>query len=110
MSFLVQPPNGAPTSEDEAWTLSIGAAISNAADGIVLGAGVFYIGTTAVALTRGGGKFVVEREYRNINADGDRGPVKDRIVMEGSVAKLTLNTLEILTNITSLYPALTTTT
>lgn len=73
---------------------------------ILLGTGAFYIGNTAVALCRGGGKFTVEREYREINADGDRGPVKDRIVLEGERVTLTMNVLSMLTNIESLYPAM----
>lgn len=76
----------------------------------MLGAGVFYIGSTAVALTRGGGQFSVEREFRNINADGDRGPVEGRISMEGSVATLTMNVLTILTKVTDLYSAMKTVT
>ncbi len=75
---------------------------------IVLGYGVFSIGGVDIGLARGGGKFVVEREYRNIAADGDRGPVKGRIVKEGSVAKLTVNALELLpANLPKMYPATT---
>ena len=81
-------------------------ATSSGAGEIVLGAGVFYIGSTAVALTRGGGSFVVEREYREINADGDRGAVKDRVVIESSRAKLTMNILTMLTRLTDIYPAI----
>lgn len=73
---------------------------------IILGEGVFTIGTTDIALTRGGGKFVVEREYRVIPADGDMGPVEGRIRKTRSVAKLTLNALEILpANLPLMYPA-----
>lgn len=76
-------------------------------DNIILGDGVFKIGTTAIALTRGGGSFSIEREYREIEADGDFGPVKGRIRKTKSVAKLTMNTLEILpANITKFYPSL----
>jgi hypothetical protein len=78
---------------------------------IILGDGVFKIGTTAIALTRGGGSFTIEREYREIEADGDFGPIKGRIRKTRSVAKLTLNALEILpANINKFYPALTATT
>lgn len=78
---------------------------------IVLGYGVFTVGTTDIALNRGGGKFVVEREYRQIEADGDYGPVKGRIRKVKSVAKLTMNSLELLpANIAKLYPATTMTT
>ena len=50
-----------------------------------------------VGLTRGGGNFVVEREYREINADDDPGPVK------GGRPKLKLKTLQWLTKISTLY-------
>ena len=93
-------------STEEPWTVQIGDTISKASEAIMLGAGIFYIGATPIALTRGGGKFSVEREYREINADGDRGPVKDRITMEKSVATLTMNTLQIINRLTDLYPAL----
>lgn len=76
------------------------------ANEIILGDGVFYIGTTAIALTRGGGAFSVEREYRPIEADGDYGPVKGRIRKIKSVATLKLNALTLLEdNLPSLYPA-----
>jgi len=69
-----------------------------AASDIILGDGVFTIGATttatAIALTRGGGTFTVEREYRQIEADGDYGPVKDRIRLVRSVAKLNIKSLE----------------
>ena len=80
-----------------------------AADEILLGAGVFAIDGTNVALTRGGGSFNVEREFRQINADGDRGPVKDRVVIDASTAKLTLNALTFLTSMKSVYAAIATT-
>lgn len=63
---------------------------------IVLGNGVFSIGSKDIALTRGGGQFVVEREFRDIEADGDRGPVKGRTVIDRSVPKLTMNALSII--------------
>lgn len=73
---------------------------------IILGDGVFSIGVTDVGLTRGGGVFNVEREYKNIEADGDYGPVKGRIRKIKSIAKLSMNALEILTtNIPKMYPA-----
>ena len=65
-----------------------------------------YINNTLVALSRGGGKFTVEREYREINADGDRGAVKGRVVMESSRPKMQLNALTMLSNLTSLYSSL----
>ena len=94
------------TSTDEPFTIEIEDTPAAGAGEIMVGVGLFYIGSTAVALTRGGGKFTVEREFREINADGDRGPVKDRIELVGSRATLTMNTLQILTRITDLYPAI----
>ena len=76
--------DNASTSTMEPWTIEIDGTVTAGASEIVLGAGVFYIGQTAVALTRGGGSFNVEREFREINADGDRGAVKNRVVMESS--------------------------
>ena len=76
------------------------------ANDIILGDGAFYINNTLIGLNRGGGQFVVEREYRIIDADGDRGPVKGRIRKINSVPKLTLNALELtLTRLNKLYPA-----
>ena len=98
--------DSASNSNDEPWSITIDSSTSSGAGEIVLGAGVFYIGSTAVALTRGGGSFVVEREYREINADGDRGAVKDRVVIESSRAKLTMNILTMLTRLTDIYPAI----
>lgn len=74
----------------------------------VLGEGVFAIDGTDIAITRGGGQFVVEREYKRIQADGDYGNVKGRIRKDMSNAKLTINALEILEdNLTKYYPATT---
>lgn len=74
---------------------------------ILLGSGVFALNGTDIALTRGGGKFAVEREYRQIEADGDFGPIKGRIVCTKSVAKLTLNLLELIpTDMDDYYPAM----
>jgi len=76
-------------------------------DNIILGDGVFYINETPIALTRGGGSFSIEREYRQIDADGDFGPVKGRIRKIKSTAKLVLNALELLpAQIVQMYPAL----
>jgi len=73
---------------------------------IILGDGVFAIGAVDVGLTRGGGTLTIEREYRKIAADGDYGPVEGRIKKIKSVAKLSMNALEILaTNIPKMYPA-----
>ncbi|MGU8816439.1 hypothetical protein ACV3SO_01350 [Clostridium perfringens] len=71
---------------------------------ILLGYGVFFIGSTPIGLTRGGGQFTIEKEIRNIEADGDRGPVKGRIVQDKATPKLTINTLEVISeNISKLY-------
>ena len=52
------------------------------------------------------GTLTIEREYRTIAADGDYGPVEGRIKKIKSVAKLSMNALEILaTNIPKMYPA-----
>lgn len=92
---------------EEPWTISYsGAAADAASDTILLGAGVVAIGGTDVALTRGGSQFTVEREFREINADGDRGPVKNRVVMDGSRATLTVNALTFLTHMADAFPAI----
>jgi hypothetical protein len=77
---------------------------------IVLGYGVFSIGAVDIGLTRGGGAFNVEREMREIPADGDYGPVKGRISLDREVATLTVNALQLLpANLPKLYPATTNT-
>ena len=74
---------------------------------IILGHGVFSIGEKDIAVTRGGGQFVVEREYRDIEADGDRGTVKGRTLIDKSVPKLTINALSMLPeDFTSYYPGM----
>lgn len=100
--------DSASDSTVEPWSITTDDSIIAGAAEIVLGAGVFYIGQTAVGLTRGGGSFNVEREVREINADGDRGAVKGRVVIESSRAKLTMNALTILTRLTDIYPAIAT--
>lgn len=92
---------------EEPWSISYAKGGSDtAADEIILGAGVFAIDGTDVALTRGGGQFTVEREFRDINADGDRGTVKDRVVMDASRATLTLNALTFLTSMPKVFAAI----
>lgn len=77
---------------------------------IVLGNGVFSIGATDIALTRGGGQFTIEREYRDIEADGDKGPVRGRTVLDKSVPKLSMNALSIIpADFAKYYPGLTVT-
>lgn len=97
------------TSTEEPFEIEYAGTTAGASE-IVMGAGVFYVDNTAVALTRGGGSFNVEREYREVNADGDRGPVEGRIVMDASRATLTMNTLQIMTRLADLYPAMQSTT
>lgn len=75
-------------------------------ENIILGAGIFKIGDVEVGLTRGGGKFTVERTYRNIEADGDAGTVKGRVMLDGSTPKLQMNLLTIINNIASLHPSI----
>lgn len=77
------------------------------ADKIMLGIGTVTVGATAIGLTRGGSVFMVEREIREIEADGDFGPVEGRVVIDREVAKLTVNALELFTaaNMTKYYPA-----
>lgn len=94
----------------EPWQIAYSGAGSDAAsECIMLGAGVVAIGGQNIALTRGGSQFTVEREFREINADGDRGVVKDRVVIDASRATLTVNALTFLVNMASYFPAITTT-
>lgn len=98
--------DSASDSTLEPFEIEINGTLTSGASEIILGAGKFYIDGNLVALTRGGGQFTVEREYREINADGDRGAVKGRVVMEGSRPKLTMNVLTMLTSISSIYSSL----
>lgn len=92
------------------WQIEIDGAVTAGAKEILLGLGVFAIDGTDVALCRGGGQFTVEREFRNITADGDKGSVKDRLVIDTERAKLKMNALTMLTTINKMYPALAETT
>lgn len=78
------------------------------AEKILLGFGVVTVGSTPIGLTRGGSVFVVEREYRHIEADGDRGIVKGRTVIDKENAKLTVNALELFNakDMTKYYPGM----
>lgn len=98
----------------EPWKMTIDGILPGNGE-IVLGVGKFYIGTTkddaeCVGLTRGGGSFVVEREFREINADGDPGLVADRIEKEMARPKLKLTALQWLTKVSKLYSCMTTVT
>lgn len=97
----------------EPWTITLQDGLSAGNDEILLGVGKFYIGAnsgsaTHIGLTRGGGSFVVEREYREINADEDPGAVEGRIVQEGGRPKLKLKALQWVTKIPTLYAGMTT--
>lgn len=102
--------DGAANPLVEPWTITLENGITSGVDEILLGAGVFSVNGQTIALTRGGGSFKVTREYRRINADGDRGAVKGRVVCEGSEATLTLNALEFITSVATLYPCIATAT
>ena len=88
------------------WKIELDGVVTAGAGEILLGLGVFAIDGTDVALVRGGGSFKVEREFRDIIADGDKGSVKDRISLDAERAKLSMNVLTMLTSLTALYPAL----
>lgn len=106
--------NLAKDDRTEPWKLTIDGVEAGNGE-IVLGVGKFYIGTSStdaeyVGLTRGGGSFIVEREFREINADEDPGLVADRIEKEMARPKLTLNALQWLTKVSTLYSCVTTVT
>lgn len=88
------------------WQIELDGEVTAGAKEILLGLGVFAIDGTDVALCRGGGQFTVEREFRDIAADGDKGSVKDRMVIDSERAKLTMNVLTMLASIEKMYPAL----
>ena len=88
------------------WKIEIDGAMISGAKEILLGLGVFAIDGTDVALCRGGGSFKVERTFRDITADGDKGSVKDRIVIDEERGKLAMNVLTMLTSVSKLYPAM----
>lgn len=91
----------------EPWELT-GPGATDGKKAIQLGVGRFYVGATAadancVGLTRGGGSFVVERTYHDINADEDPGSVKDRIWQDEGRPKLKLSALEWIDKVSTLY-------
>lgn len=93
----------------EPWILTLPDGLAAGNDEIILGVGKFYVGTTKddakpVGLTRGGGSFVVERAYRDINADDDPGAVEGRISKDEARPKLKLNALQWLSKVADLYP------
>lgn len=88
------------------WKVEIDGETAAGSKEILLGLGVFAIDDVDVALCRGGGQFTVEREFREIAADGDKGAVKDRVVIDTERAKLKMNVLTMLTNMATFYPAM----
>ncbi len=92
----------------EPWKLTLPDGLTAGNSEILLGVGKFSIGKSAsdaksVGLTRGGGSFVVERNYREINADDDPGKVKGRVDKTEGRPKLKLNVLQWLSKVSDLY-------
>lgn len=81
--------------------------LKNNPKNILLGKGVYKIDDQLIGLTRDGGLFTLEYVYRNIEADGDRGPVKGRISKDRAVPKLEINHLELLTSFENKHPGIT---
>ncbi len=95
----------------EPWKITLPDDLKEGVDEIILGVGRFYIGKTSadakpVALTRGGGSFIVEREYRDIAADGDPGSVEGRIAQDSGRPKLKLTALQWISRVAEIYPGL----
>jgi len=106
--------NLAKDDRTEPWKLTVDGVEAGNGE-IILGVGKFYIGSSSedaayVGLTRGGGSFIVEREFREINADEDPGLVEDRIEKEMARPKLKLVALQWLTKIDKLYSCIQTVT
>ena len=96
----------------EPWLLTLPDGLTAGNAEILLGVGKFSVGKTKddaeyVGLTRGGGSFMVEREYREINADDDPGLVEDRVVKTFGRPKLKLTALQWLTKVSDLYACIT---
>lgn len=73
---------------------------------ILLGRGAFKLDGNLLGLTRDGGSFKVEYNHRVINADGDRGLVKGRVVREEAKPYLVINHLELLTKADAMHPGI----
>lgn len=74
---------------------------------ILLGKGIFRIDGEAIGATQGGGKFTLEREYRDTAVDGAPGKIVGMTHKEGSTPTLELNHLEIISDdILKRHPAL----
>lgn len=98
----------AEDNRTEPWKITLPDGVTAGNGEIILGVGKFYVGATSadakpVGLTRGGGSFVVEREYRDINADDDPGSVAGRVVKDTGRPKLKLAALQWLTKVSQLY-------
>lgn len=98
----------------EPWKLTVDGVEAGNGE-IILGVGKFYLGNSKedaqpVGLTRGGGSFVVEREFREINADEDPGLVEGRLEKETGRPKLKLVALQWLTKVDKLYSCIQTVT
>ena len=105
--------NLAKDDRTEPWKLTV--SDGTAVDSIVLGVGKFYVGKSSsdavlVGLTRGGGSFVVEREFREISADEDPGAVEGRVLKDSGRPKLKLVALQWLDKVSELYACVTTAT
>lgn len=92
----------------EPWKLTLPEGLAAGNEEILLGVGRFSVGKTkedavSVGLTRGGGSFVVEREFREINADDDPGLVEGRVEKTSGRPKLKLNALQWLSKVSDLY-------
>lgn len=92
----------------EPWKLTTADGVVEGAAEIILRVGAFYVGTSAadakrVGLTRSGGSFVVERTFRDINADDDPGSVAGRIDKTEGRPKLKFTALQWLTKVSDLY-------
>ena len=102
--------DNADTQADETtkcpWKVEMNGDVVTGEKEILLGLGVFAIDGVDVGLCRGGGSFKIEREFRPIAADGDKGTVKGRVAMDTEKAKLSMNVLTMLTSVAKLYPAL----
>lgn len=99
----------------EPWKITMADGVEAGNGEILLGVGKFYVGAakasaTCVGLTRGGGSFAVEREYREINADEDPGAVEGRIDQTSGRPKLKMKTLQWLTKLPTLYSGMKTVT
>lgn len=100
--------NASLADTSEPWQVDFGTLDADASGNILLDTGALKIGSTTIALTRGGGSFKVERTYKEIEADGDMGPVEGRIRMTGSRATLTMKVLTIVNNFSDVYPGIAT--